>query len=1440
MKNNTSYKRTVRMLAAFLTVTTLVVSLPLTAFAQRQTDGTQTLSQDEVPDFMELDELLEQGMTDRIYESDDLYSYIFENADGERTLYRYSVPVRYVDEYGVVRDKSTDIAEYTDGSFRTVASDILTVFGERIADGICLSDSDYALMLTPVAANDALAFLSADSKTVTYMIDEHTRYEYSLTAMGFKEDIIVESYTGQTEYEFDLDTNGLALVDQFGTYVLADEDGTVCGSLSDIIIFTADERNNTYGEMSVETVVENEQYRLTVRLDDAWLSDANTAYPITIDPSITLTASGDIEDIVVGTSTTYSADSGSLYVGRGSSGAKLRTLMRFPGLNIDGYYVTEAVVTLRDLMCQDVAQTVECHKFTGNSWSESSGTSWSGVGNDMVGSLLSTQVVSYSNGVDSMHASVHRYEFDITSLARQWAAGTCSPESGILFKATDDYEVNGTKTFKTFASINRSSNNPTLYIRYSKALGVNGSYTYSTQTLDNNVSGSVSHSMGNLNSVYSFDIYDSDFPLEVAYVFNSNLVGQQYLSYYGYNYSTYFGYGWKLSLYELLFKDSTANAYIYVDSYGTEYSFPYDAETGLYTNDGLDLSVTIDDTSLKLNPGDGITRTFNSDGFVSSIEMDDEVYTYVYDSTSNYRLTAITDESGDTDLSFTYNSTGFLTGVDGKYTISYGSSRVSSIADNYSNIHTYSYGSTYFNVRNDDTLYGYYYTLSSATMQVSVIRNYRSSTTYVLERDDITYAENKTTYANSLCDYLSVYHFDDEGRTVNALRTSEDGTTIYYAEAYAYEPAYDTTGTYFFSGGMPFNRSNYVNSSNYVYSSFYQGSKTLNSGAQNSITSSVNCHKVLYLTGLLQLGSAVGQDDTVLTIELIYSNTTFGSDILTFPVNNLITDQQYFCYEIYPKESVASVIVTFYNPATASTSFQYVSLVGGDSLADSSTEEESTATRYSSGLSYTVLTSKTCSITGIGSCTDTDLVIPEYMGGKYKVTQIAGEAFKNNTSVTSVLLPDTVKRIGNKAFYGCSSLQTIDLSYELTYIGADAFRNCTSLTSIDIPNKVTFVGDHAFNSCESLSEVSLSNGLTELTEYVFSECYDITYINMPKSIKTLGVGAFYHIDNLKVYYEGTSAEWNAVTKGTAALTSTSTVYAQSEYYDNFRYTYTTDQNGNITSTTITYVGDEETSDTVRFTSATYDANGNLLSYTDERGNTTSYTYDEYGNTTSVTDAKGTTTYYTYTKGVLTGIWQESGIHIYYDYTNGLLTAIRVIKGSDYSQSYNFTYNSFGKLTQVSLNTSPYIRYTYQNGGAGALTGVTYQNSDYEQYTYDMMGNVSSVKVNGTTRYTYVYDYMGNLLSGSDVQTTIVDTCKYDRLGTMVSRTQTVNGTTVYTIDEDGSYTFADGAVTPDVGSEESYDVWDRITSSALTLTVDETTNTVYTVAYTYLASANSM
>ena len=110
-------------------------------------------------------------------------------------------------------------------------------------------------------------------------------------------------------------------------------------------------------------------------------------------------------------------------------------------------------------------------------------------------------------------------------------------------------------------------------------------------------------------------------------------------------------------------------------------------------------------------------------------------------------------------------------------------------------------------------------------------------------------------------------------------------------------------------------------------------------------------------------------------------------------------------------------------------------------------------------------------ITGYNG-SNTDVVIPEYIevnGEQIVIKEISNTAFRNNTVITSINIPDGVTSIGNRAFYGCSNLKTVAINSRLTTIGDSAFYNCYSLTSIYIPHSVTAIGSYAFYMCSNLT-----------------------------------------------------------------------------------------------------------------------------------------------------------------------------------------------------------------------------------------------------------------------------------------------------------------------------------------------------------------------------------
>jgi hypothetical protein len=123
------------------------------------------------------------------------------------------------------------------------------------------------------------------------------------------------------------------------------------------------------------------------------------------------------------------------------------------------------------------------------------------------------------------------------------------------------------------------------------------------------------------------------------------------------------------------------------------------------------------------------------------------------------------------------------------------------------------------------------------------------------------------------------------------------------------------------------------------------------------------------------------------------------------------------------------------------------------------------------------------------------------------VKSIGDEVFQYNKTVTSVTLPDGVKRIGVDAFSGCS-MTSITLPNSVTSIGERAFSACGGLTSVTLPNSVTEMEGWAFTLCDNLTSVTLSNNLTTIGEFAFGLCIGLKSVTVPNSVTTIENLAF--------------------------------------------------------------------------------------------------------------------------------------------------------------------------------------------------------------------------------------------------------------------------------------------------------------------------------------------
>lgn len=115
--------------------------------------------------------------------------------------------------------------------------------------------------------------------------------------------------------------------------------------------------------------------------------------------------------------------------------------------------------------------------------------------------------------------------------------------------------------------------------------------------------------------------------------------------------------------------------------------------------------------------------------------------------------------------------------------------------------------------------------------------------------------------------------------------------------------------------------------------------------------------------------------------------------------------------------------------------------------------------------------------------------------------------------IESVIIPNTVKKIGLKAFFGCKKLRNIKIPSGVTSLGYGVFGE-SGLESISLPNTLTELPVRAFKDCYRLQNIEIPSSVTSLGYYVFDGS-GLTSITIPNSITIIPRGAFYACTSLK-------------------------------------------------------------------------------------------------------------------------------------------------------------------------------------------------------------------------------------------------------------------------------------------------------------------------------------
>ena len=209
-------------------------------------------------------------------------------------------------------------------------------------------------------------------------------------------------------------------------------------------------------------------------------------------------------------------------------------------------------------------------------------------------------------------------------------------------------------------------------------------------------------------------------------------------------------------------------------------------------------------------------------------------------------------------------------------------------------------------------------------------------------------------------------------------------------------------------------------------------------------------------------------------------------------------------------------------------------------------------TEPSEGLEFGSNGDGTCALIGIGTCTDTYVVIPGTSPDGDIVKYIRSGAFSGCEYLTGISFPNSVEFIedsvvpfecnlvsltvekGNKKYYsknnciikitehdntghytlvvGC---QTSKIPNEVEVIGHSSFLGCSELTNIAIPDGVVEIGNSAFAHCKQLSNIEIPDSVKSIGDRAFAGCDALTDILIPEGVESIGYGLVDGCDNLQ-------------------------------------------------------------------------------------------------------------------------------------------------------------------------------------------------------------------------------------------------------------------------------------------------------------------------------------
>lgn len=122
------------------------------------------------------------------------------------------------------------------------------------------------------------------------------------------------------------------------------------------------------------------------------------------------------------------------------------------------------------------------------------------------------------------------------------------------------------------------------------------------------------------------------------------------------------------------------------------------------------------------------------------------------------------------------------------------------------------------------------------------------------------------------------------------------------------------------------------------------------------------------------------------------------------------------------------------------------------------------------------------------------------------------------TEIKSVVIPDSVIEIGERAFYTCLQLEEVTMGNGVKKIGQEAFAGCFKMKTIHLSDSLQEIGLRAFNFCESLEALELPSSLRNIEMEAFGNCISLKSLNIPDGVQAIPPGTFDRCSSMEELY----------------------------------------------------------------------------------------------------------------------------------------------------------------------------------------------------------------------------------------------------------------------------------------------------------------------------------